>query len=260
MSSLIDDVCAVLDRVKKWKWRTTRGLEEELRLESGTLFPVLEEHANQKNRKIRYHKYPSRSLEVLWGLVARVGENPNLPPIRRATYPSADSTRGVGPLVFVSHSHRDESVAVKIGQMLIESGAQPWLFEMKIEEDQPIIHAVYESIQNCDGAVIYISRSALGSLWVHKEFGRALNEVNASVLVVLDGGDPELVDAFQKKDFQEVKRCMREYTSSKEEIRRSQNFAADVFHHSEQIRHPDLEGLKNWVANVRKRSSLVATD
>ena len=252
MSSLIDDVIAVLDRVKKWKWRTTRGLEEELRLSSGTLFPVLEEHANQKNRKIRYHRYPSRNLEVLWGLVTRVGEDPNLPPIRRATYPSGDSTRGVGPLIFVSHSHSDESVAVKIGQILIESGAQPWLFEMKIEEDQPIIHAVHESIQNCDGAVVYISSPALGSLWVHKEFGRALNEVNASVLVVLDGSDPQLVDAFQNSDFDEVERCMRKYTSSKDEIRRSRNFAADLFHHSERIQHPDREGLQNWVANMKK--------
>jgi len=250
MDDTINQVCALFERVKKWKWRTTGALEQELGLGSGTLFPILEEHASLPNRKIRYHKYPSRKLEVLWGVVSQVGENPRLPALRRADYPSEDTLRARGPLIFISHNHRDENTTKAIAQMLTKSGATPWLFEMEIEQDQPIIHAVHDSIQRCDGAIVFISRSALGSLWVHKEFSKALKEVNHSVLVILDGSDEALLEAIYDRNFAKVRKCMIGHDASDDQIRRAQNFAADIFNHTKPLRHPDPVGIKDWIETM----------
>jgi hypothetical protein len=250
-NAVIEEVCALLGRVKKWKWRTTSALERELKMSAGTLYPVLERHVSDPKRKIRYHKYPSRSLEVLWGLVDTVGERADLPPLRRVDPPSESGFVGVGPSIFISHAHADEETAKKIGERIANAKGQPWLFEMEIETDQPIIGSVKETIQKCQGAIVFVSCSALGSLWVHKEFGRTLNGLNPKTLVVLDDQDVALLQAVGNRNIGDIEQCVRARGGSDDQIRRSHDFADDLFARPiPMVNLGDETGIEDWLSSI----------
>ena len=253
MSNVISDVCEVLRRVSKWRWRTTEALARELELEPHMLFRVLEEHANQEGRRLRYNRYPSRRLNVLWGLVDCVGEDPHLPPLRRADQPDAtrpERLHNGSPLVFVSHCHRDAEAAAAVAKLLQQSGGQPWLFETEIEEDAPIIAAVYESIENCEGVVVFVSRAALGSLWVQKEFGKTLDELRCPVLVLLDDDDAGMVEAVESRNIDQVAKCVRQHTDSEDKVGHARYFAADLFKYGKWVLKSNHDAICSWAKTL----------
>ncbi|MDH3639008.1 MAG: toll/interleukin-1 receptor domain-containing protein [Gammaproteobacteria bacterium] len=201
-SELVVRTEELLRRVRRWDWRNTDALARELRVDRDELLHALAHHASGKRPRIRYHPLPSgRRLDILWGLVERVGDDPDLPPLERADLPEdeapVESDRTI-PRVFVSHSHRDAEWVFEIASVLKPLGIACWLYQLHIEFRETIIPSVRSALERCRGAIVCVSRHGLGSLWVQKEFGFALNELNKPLLVVLDGTDPSLLDCFRR--------------------------------------------------------------
>jgi len=200
-TELVERTIALLGRVHKWNWRNTDALARELRVDRQELLRALARHASCKQRKIRYHPFPSgRKLDILWGLVERVGEDPDLPPLRRADLPANEPPAELDPAipwVFLSHSHRDAPWVLEIAELLKGAGAACWLYQLHIEFQETVIPTVREALRRCRCSIVCASRRSLGSLWVQKEFMFALDQLSKPVLVVLDGTDDALLEGFR---------------------------------------------------------------
>ncbi len=200
-AELVDRTEELLRRVGKWDWRNTDALARELRVDRDELLRALAHHASGDRPRIRYHPLPSgRRLDILWGLVERVGDDPDLPPLQRADLPAEESPLeldGSRPWVFVSHSHRDAEWVFQIVSLLKCAGIACWLYQLHIEFRETVIPSVRSALERCRGAMVCVSRNALGSMWVQKEFGFALDELDKPPMVVLDGTDPSLLDCFR---------------------------------------------------------------
>ncbi len=246
---LVEQVRDLLARVRRWNWRTTSGLASELGIERERLWRVLRAHVSRGDRIIRHHARPSRRMETLWGLIERVGEDPDLPPLTRADYPEADDglaadVAAAAPLVFVSHSHRDGASALEIARELAQAGVEPWLYKTGIEVDQAIIAAVDGALRQARAFTVYVSGRSLGSQWVHKEFGFVLAELGISTLVVLDGGDAGLLECFDTSLARDGShRKVKQYARTQAErlqprspddwVRIAANFGAGLFEYLE---------------------------
>ena len=202
--ALIERVLRAVHR-SRYRWRTTGALARELNVQRGALYAALCAEAERgTSRRLRYHPYPSvHTLDVLWGATDAVGED-DLPPLERIDVPHEAPEREAGaPVVFLSHNHRDAPIAVAIERCLVDAGVYPWLYTAEIEQGGPIIDTVNQALRQCDALLVVVSAASVGSLWVRKEFGLALEQLVdphapvmtvGRVLPVLDGGDPELVD------------------------------------------------------------------
>lgn len=192
-------------RSREKPWLTASGIERRLRraqgepgLSAAEIHRLLVTHAQQPDRCVRHSAYPSRRLDDLWGHVANVGEHQSLPDLDRTDdhlEPEAPEQRRDHPLCFLSHSHRDLARALEIRRVLEEAGIGAWIFESEIARGDRISVAVKRAIEESSVFLAYVTRRALGSLWVHKELLVAGLVPHLQPVLVVDGGDPDLLAA-----------------------------------------------------------------
>ncbi len=72
--------------------------------------------------------------------------------------------------VFLSHSSKDKDFVRKLAADLTEVGHSPWLDEWEIRVGDCIITRVEGGIRECDYVVIVLSKSAVESTWVNREW------------------------------------------------------------------------------------------
>jgi hypothetical protein len=122
---------------------------------------------------------------------------------------------------------------------------------------------------------------SIGSLWVQKEFGFALEELNKPTMVVFDGSDVQLINCFIKEqEHHQIAERVSEYVRStadnlsisslNDRIRIANEFARHVSNFAarggEVILHPvpsqdvqtrifdygDINKIKQWASDLRE--------
>jgi hypothetical protein len=200
-------------------WMTARGLAARLRsdhpelrsLSQERLYVIMAEHAEHAaNRVIRNSPYPSaRTLEVLWGAIARVGEFSVEPPRRLPTSVDevelliksrlhasagapADTEVADAPDYFLSYNNKDSAAAIALTEMLESKGHSIWMAGAAIAVGDIINDTVRSAMAASRGMLLYLSSDSLRSLWVAKEqLVAAAGELPR--LVVIRGDDPDLM-------------------------------------------------------------------
>ena len=184
MSDLaFDDVAAVL-KATDLRWMTASGIAKKLpikEVEPTQVESVLIDHCSKREKrrvppKVRYSSLPSRkTLEVLWGLIERVGFR-KLSNITKDDV--ADESLSVGEYdgradVFVSHSHRDYKDVMKVAEGLLKEDIVPWLAETHIGRGDHIHEKIIDALGAVDVFLLFLSPNALDSRWTGKEYGIA---------------------------------------------------------------------------------------
>lgn len=77
------------------------------------------------------------------------------------------------PLVFISHSHRDEAVVREIYEILLELGLEPYATSVNRKED--FQKEIGEKLSQCDVFLLVASEAAFRSRWVIPEINEAIN-------------------------------------------------------------------------------------
>lgn len=203
----------ILDEAGRYPWKTARYLSQVLANKRGfrigpkTLEKALLEHARSKTRQVRYSFFPARkTLDLLWGHVRNINDFEALPdPFLE---PDEGFLTEVGefkpcelsedaPWCFLSHNFRDLDAVRKLRRGLIDRGYGVWIAEAEIFEGDMITHKVQDGLERSHRFVLYMTRKSLGSRWVLKEAGVAINRWNLPPTIVADGNDPELVELFR---------------------------------------------------------------
>jgi hypothetical protein len=177
-------------------WLTARVLAKRIRDRPGfhdlsrtRLEAVLMEHRGKPvgQRCIRNSKYPSgRTLEVLWGAIAQGRlEDIEVPPPTLARDWSnrpererdahgnelnEDDIHHERPTVFLSYNSSDLERAHEVVEILTERGHSVWFAETRIRPGEEINVAVQAALDLVGRHVVYLSWTALESLWVGNEF------------------------------------------------------------------------------------------
>jgi hypothetical protein len=180
-------------------WMTATGLSRRLKEEPAKIESILREHAQKPGREVRYSYYPSEeTLDILWGHVANVGEQRNLPALERLDEPVEYNTLPEdkdAPRFFISHNHRDLEHVIGLRDQLVAKCYDVWIFESEIPQGVQVSDSVRKAIEHCEYFISYISARSIGSLWVQKEVEAALRGVN-EVSICLDGADRNLMNLF----------------------------------------------------------------
>jgi len=283
-NDLIESVCSLLQKVNTWKWRNTSALARELKVDKETLLKALASHASKPDRRVRYHPKPSRHrMDILWGLVDVVGEDNHLPSLTQHDSPENEIHLNVepsSPWVFLSHNHRDVPRVLEISKAMADMDVGCWLYETHIEFNATIIPKVREGLEQCCGLIVYVSAHSIGSLWVQKEFGFALEELNKPTMIVLDGSDVQLINCFKKgQEHHQIAERVSDYARSSaaklgisslndririanEFARQVSNFAArdgvvilypvpSQYAHTRIFNYGDINKIKQWASNLR---------
>lgn len=77
------------------------------------------------------------------------------------------------PLVFISHSHRDEAIVREIYEILLELGVEPYATSVNRKED--FQKEIGEKLSQCDVFLLVASEAAFRSRWVIPEINEAIN-------------------------------------------------------------------------------------
>lgn len=91
--------------------------------------------------------------------------------------------------VFLSHSSTDKEIVRKVGEALKELGHEVWLDEWEIKVGESIVARVEKGLAESDCVVLIMSKAAVSSGWVEKEwqskYGAGIKSRNLTVLPVL---------------------------------------------------------------------------
>ena len=201
------------------KWRTTEQIANELDLFGAAavdhLDRVLREHEAYclvlleeglpSRSVIRRAKYPDRTTALpLWGSVKHHG-----PPWRGhrpdrydppEDIPSFLAVPESAPHVFLSHTHQDSELALRLAKALASMEIGAWRFETHIEQQEDIADCVRDAILEAAALVALVTRHSIASLWVLTELHTSL-ETGQAVILVIDADDPLLLRLFQSVRF-----------------------------------------------------------
>jgi len=86
--------------------------------------------------------------------------------------------------VFLSHSHHDERLTVRIADELRGHGVAVWYSEKHIAGAQQWIDQIGLALKRCDWFVVVLTPEAVDSMWVKRELGAALNNRKYSGRIV----------------------------------------------------------------------------
>jgi hypothetical protein len=86
--------------------------------------------------------------------------------------------------VFLSHSHHDKRLTVRIANELRGHGVAVWYSERHIVGAQQWIDQIGLALKRCDWFVVVLSPEAIDSMWVKRELGAALNDVKYNGRIV----------------------------------------------------------------------------
>ena len=236
---LCNKTLAKLDADKPWM--SAKGLSkrikstEEVEIQAEAIESALIEHSRSPNRAIRYSYYPSqKTLDILWGHVDVVGEKQTLPSLYRNDNPDGNEEldfSGDKKKFFVSFNHKDMDQVIGLKRSLLSRGYDSWVFDLEIPIGGMIIQHVQDAIYKCDNFISYVTRESIGSLWVRKEFQAACADIN-SPIVIIDGGDDQLMQLFNDYNSDKVKAC-KAFAAELEKEPESKWFSRlDYFMHS----------------------------
>lgn len=186
-------------RPKNKPWSTSKNIAQRLKQSHEDVEKLLINHTRNSLKQVRYSNFPAaESLYILWGATKLVGHRKKLNPLQKKD--SADKTipsfKKDEHLYFISHNHKDYSKVCNIAKMFSRNGISPWLAEASITQGQFIHYEITQALQKCDGFVLFISRNALCSTWVRKEFQNIVNQKDKPIFIILDSDDKELMDVF----------------------------------------------------------------
>ena len=92
------------------------------------------------------------------------------------------------PNLFLSYSHRDKDLAIKLYDALVALGAKVWRDEVELRTGESIVQRVGAAVLDADFVVALISRHSVQSEWCQKELSlaatRGLNNGRASILPI----------------------------------------------------------------------------
>ncbi len=116
------------------------------------------------------------------------------------------------PLIFISYSHTDKTIAETIANQIQLSGADVWLDEWEIRIGESNIRKISEGLQDADFVVLLLSPRATESGWVETEwqtaFGDGIKEKRTKLLpaMIRECTPPKLLEHVQyariHEDFQ----------------------------------------------------------
>jgi hypothetical protein len=113
------------------------------------------------------------------------------------------------PKVFLSHSSRDKTSVIRLAKDLQKRGVEVWLDEWNIRVGESISHSVESGINESDFLVVWLSRSAIESGWVDREWRtKVLDEISdkrTSVLPIL-AEDIEIPGLLRDKKYADFRR------------------------------------------------------
>jgi len=207
----VELVVGLLKRADRYPWKTarylSRQLPDDLRIGAGALENALLEHARSPERVVRYSFFPARkTLDLLWGHVDNVRDFAKLPAPFLEPDPTFLTEAGEfeschlpddATWCFLSHNFRDIAAVRELRERLVARGYGVWIAEAEILRGAMITEAVQKGLERADRFLLYVTRRSLGSRWVLKEAGVAVNRWKLPPTVVVDGTDPELVGLFR---------------------------------------------------------------
>lgn len=200
------------------KWRTTEQIANELSLDQDgldRLDRVLREHEARCLERIennlppeaviRRAKYPDRTTALpLWGSVEHHGqpwaENRPDRTDQPDDIPSTLAVPDGAPHVFLSHTHRDAGLSLRLAEALAKMQIGSWRFETHIDRQGDIAACVRQAIREAAGVVALVTRYSIASLWVLTELHTCLKAGRTMILVV-DADDALLIKLLQSVRF-----------------------------------------------------------
>lgn len=207
---VLGKITILLSRLSQEKpWMTARAIARKLKVKHGIQLSqeevedILIAHSKLPNRKIRYSYYPSKkTLDVLWGHMASVGSQKNLPELDSIDEPLPQDEPDAqvneqSPWFFISHNSRDLKQVLELKKLLSNKKYGAWIFEAEIPQHGQIASNVQEAIANCQYFMVYVSGNSIGSLWVQKEFEQAKRGKHIKPFIVVDGADQALLALFE---------------------------------------------------------------
>ena len=90
------------------------------------------------------------------------------------------------PMVFLSHSSKDNSLAQRVGIDLRMSGIDVWLDEWEMKVGDSISQKIQRGLESANYIVVTLSKASVESGWVEKEWqGRIWEEASTRNVVIL---------------------------------------------------------------------------
>lgn len=224
VSELLDDLGPFTSATpREDKWRTTEQLAHELELfgsdETDRIDQVLRGHEAEclerlerglpaEEAVIRRAKYPDRTTALpLWGSVKHlgppwVGHRPDRtdPP---DDVPASLRVRNSAPQVFLSHTHQDVSLALRLAEALAAMEIGSWRFETHIDQRGVIADCVKHAIDETACLVALVTRHSIASLWVLTELQTSLR-AGVPVALVVNTDDALLLQLLQTVRFPDI--------------------------------------------------------
>ena len=81
----------------------------------------------------------------------------------------------IHPKVFVSHSHEDKTLAIKLSEVLRSKGVDAWIDTWEIRPGDSIVQKIFEEgLKDCQGFLILLSPDSIKSAWVRHELDSAM--------------------------------------------------------------------------------------
>ena len=90
------------------------------------------------------------------------------------------------PQLFISHIQEDQAIAVEIGRALERRGFSVWYYERDTVPGPPYIIQIMSAIEKCEGFILIVSQSSMGSHQVDAEVTHAY-DANKKFVPVLSG-------------------------------------------------------------------------
>lgn len=79
------------------------------------------------------------------------------------------------PKAFISYSHSDKEIAIKLSKSLRENGVEVWIDKWEILPGDSLIQKIFEEgLSSIDAFIVIISKSSVNSKWVKQELDVAL--------------------------------------------------------------------------------------
>ena len=204
------------------KWRTTEQLATALDLPGSLAIDKLDQILQRAElvylqrleaglpaeAAIRRAKYPDRTTALtLWGSAKHLGPPwPENRPDRSDPPDDIPATLRVpdtAPQVFLSHTHQDLVLALRLAEALASMEIGCWRFETHIEQRGSIAECVRKAIDKTACMVALVTRHSIASLWVLTELHTSMIS-GVPVTLVVDTGDELLLKLFQTVRFPNI--------------------------------------------------------
>ncbi len=133
------------------------------------------------SRKVPSSPPPISAEQRLEGQVDPVSQLPPGSPAKHSQFPAVPSE------VFLSHSHHDKRLTVRVAEELRRHGVPAWYSERHIAGAQQWIDQIGLALKRCDWFVVVLTPEAVESMWVKRELAAALidREYNGRIVPLL---------------------------------------------------------------------------